>query len=754
MPVLTRNIVHDGTQFTLTLDTEQDLSAQVETQALETLNQHGKTVNRIGKRFMVNALVSRVQRDFDQLRSAPEEAAHAQLTGASSQTTPPLAPAPSSPATAATASAPRPVAQKPPSQAPLFPFTGKINTLDLRGGTTSRALLPTGNARPFFGGEWSPHLQPGTESLAHLQCRVAEDVLEGPLVQSGTIKPDIVPWRDGDGFTLLVDICHAAEAGGAHPFETGTEWVRLDIDISGRPLTIQYPSREQPHRDKWGQGSNNMPGLDCLVPTTFRTQVAIPFNQQALLDKYPTLSDADSISVVPRFGSLEAPTFHSNSPHTVQLPQGMFNQAGKLRRMEWDEVPTNGYGKLTNVISPFLDLSAPEDQRPNVVTAMETEAEFTLAGAPKDTEQTLMGLITTIDSMTQTGAEDAKAQAALREFLGPDLCDGCDWHIERKARKYDVLDATGGEVAAPKGYDISPPRAALQQRGLGRPGILVDSYVHVGPEGVIRQRDNFAKEGIVAVKGGYKREGPFMVRYNRQVECNKELPIRDNMLAREDELENLLYSDSVNFQDCLFHQPGSDPTPPATPPPLNPVFQVKSERYRYLFVRKQTGGHDNRPVMIELSFDISTGQALDPSGNTTGTTATTVGFEFGLDHLGASAARQVQAEGGVPAEHGSASHPEVEQDTLQGPVAHRTWHDREDLNHPSLFTRPAFTIFRDLVTAVTPRLCKDIPLHVAGEKALTMLASLDSPTAAQAPGHSATQIFQHSAPAPQEGGSR
>ena len=73
MPLLNRNILHDGTQFALALDTRQDLTTQVESQAMETLNKQGKTIKRVAKRFMINALVSRVQLDFDQLRSTQQD---------------------------------------------------------------------------------------------------------------------------------------------------------------------------------------------------------------------------------------------------------------------------------------------------------------------------------------------------------------------------------------------------------------------------------------------------------------------------------------------------------------------------------------------------------------------------------------------------------------------------------------------------------------------------------------------------------
>lgn len=552
-----------------------------------------------------------------------------------------------------------------------------------------------------------------------------------------------------------MDICHAAQADGAHPFRVGTEWVRLHLQVGGRPIRVRYPSRIKPHADQWSQGSGHKPGDDCLVPQGFRTQVAIPFSKAALLTKYPNLTDRDVVSVEPAFGSAEARTFHSNNPHTVTLPGEMFKKGGELKRMEWAEVPTNGYGSLAGVNSPFLTMNVAADLQPKVITSMETEAEFTLAGDPATAERALLEMLKTVDSMAQTGgAEDPAAKARLEDFLGASLLKGCQWHLERKAKKYDVTDANNEQLADPKGFDISPARPELAELGLGRPGILYDTYLHVGPGGVIRQRDNFAKEGIVSVKGGHKRQGPFMVRYNRQVECNKELPVQDGALSRGPELEALLYSDAVNFQDSLFHYPSSGSLPQAwTPdsgPSLSPQLRVKSERYRYLFVRKQQGGADNRPVMIELSFDLSTGQALDAQGNPKGSPVQTVGCEFGLDHLGASAGKEMneeRAEGTqAPKSNapGSSAGPQKGLKQPSGPVLHRTWHDRLDLDHPTLFTRPAFTLFAELVSTVTPKLCSTLPINVAGEKAATMMSRLQAGESdAESPGESAATIFKN-----------
>ena len=38
--------------------------------------------------------------------------------------------------------------------------------------------------------------------------------------------------------------------------------------------------------------------------------------------------------------------------------------------MEWGEVPTNGYGSLDGIHTPFLDMGLAVDLRPKVITSM------------------------------------------------------------------------------------------------------------------------------------------------------------------------------------------------------------------------------------------------------------------------------------------------------------------------------------------------------------------------------------------------
>ena len=445
----------------------------------------------------------------------------------------------------------------------------------------------------------------------------------------------------------------------------------------------------------------------------------INISEKDLREEFPLINGDFEFSVKPWYSRTGGRHFHWTEPVTRPLPLG--GGTGKQLRKVFDPVPINRGLPLDNfTLDGFTAFLEPHTE---IKTAMETEAEFTLG--PVDDQGLLVEMIERLEELRAKPALLAKVLQDEKQPL---------WSVKLVCSK-DVLDATGELTAdAVKSVDtahdwnrfgVAPERPTLREWGIGRPGLMLDTYLHVGEYGVIRQRGNFIEDGLMVTKGVHRRadNGLSMTRYCRQVACAKNPPVTPEGALQEGVAE-MIYCPGIDFGDALA----------GDQPELAPVFQVRSERYRYLFSWKGSSPE----VKIELSLDVSRGRRIGKNGRATGPEVVFCGFEFGLDHLGPTGAGDHPGGvGGAPGKsdslEGSSSGLRSSSPSSHGllsstPVAVKDRvHDILDLEHPSIMSGNTFAVFESLVRHLTPYLCGDVPIRVAGEKAKSMLAFLEDP---------------------------
>jgi hypothetical protein len=294
--------------------------------------------------------------------------------------------------------------------------------------------------------------------------------------------------------------------------------------------------------------------------------------------------------------------------------------------------------------------------------------------------------------------------------------------------KWDVTNKDGGVIVEKKDWDkygTPQDRPELQKLGFGKPGMMEDVYLHIGKEGVVRERRNHLGDGVITVKGTHRRkEGDeqCMTRYCRQLKC-KSPPVTTTNKLNEG-VQSMVFDDKIAFHDALG---GSKPD-------LQPCFVVNSERYRFGFKYSQPG---SPPVSVELSFDISTGQRLNTSGKREGNEIKFCGLEFGLDHLAGTTGGTSGVGSGPTKSSSPKSEPITTGETSSKPLTSQTSSkeppkpvsdrvlDKEDLNHKSIMDSngPTFPNFQSLVHNMTTYLTDGKPeqvLNLGGEKAKTM----------------------------------
>jgi hypothetical protein len=653
-------------------------------------------------------------------------------------------------------------------------------TIKTRDGSTSAELfefdrLPTS----VFSDGWSPEILPRKDhpgDWAHGVCKWV-DLPVSKKSTSGGALVYLVRWPDDAGFTVLVEVSHeedkflkqgVSEAFdllfrlGHQPLElldTGEQVLSsfVDVETAGAAQFAVSVTREFLQRRYAGIKNQH---LISLVPL-FTKSKAVPGKRSGVTKPlWQLVVDDENLRVYKEF--------HRTAPHQVMLPP-LFEDATEQKRMEWDEVPVNAKKRIRDATGAALLA------RPELTTAMETESEFVFALADDPVlaaDEALLAALRALDAMAveewneKTTPEMTPSQlqeSLLRAWLGEELYAGGSWKIERK-RKYEVLDAQGKLTAhAREEFEAHPELSGLPEEAfeqgkltvsaieaidsgslavpaivreglpskLGRQGVLVDTYLHIGADGVVRERRNF-RGAIAAVKGAHVRtgeRGEVLIRYNRQVPLVGRI-VGGGGVVDERAPALLFENRDVDFADALFVMDGHPEKAKHEATPLAPVLEVESERYRYGFTFTPEGG-SARPVIVELSFDVSTGHELK-GGERTGRRVISYGFEFGLDHLGAGGAEKTDAP------KTTTTTPEKQEPTsvstgklvLRAPEIKREVHDRLDLLREDLHTRPAYGVFVALARRVEQKLTEDIlgprelAAKVAGEKAWSMVKFL------------------------------
>lgn len=650
-------------------------------------------------------------------------------------------------------------------------------TIKTRDGSTSDELFAFDRLPPsVFSDGWSPEILPRQGEPGdweHGACKWV-DLPVSEKSTSGGALIYLVRWPDDAGFTVLVEVSHEEDK---FLKEGVSEAFDLLFRLGHQPLELLSTGEQ-------------VLSAFVDVETVGGAQFAVSVTREFLVNRYAGIKNQHLISLVPLFTKSKAAPgersgvdkplwalivddeklrvykeFHRTAPHQVMLPP-LFDDATELTRMEWDEVPVNAKRRIRDTTGAALLA------RPELTTAMETESEFVFAfadGVVPAADEALLAALHLIDAMaveewsveiTPAMTPTKTQESQLRAWLGEELFAGGTWKIERK-RKYEVLDAEGRLTAhAREDFEANPKLSGLPEGafesgkltetaieaiasgklavpaivraglppGLGRQGALVDTYLHVGADGVVRERRNF-RGTIAAVKGAHVRtgeRGEFLVRYNRQVPLAG--PIVGDDRSVDERASALLFDNrDVDFADALFVMDSHPEKAAHEAKPLAPVLEVESERYRYGFTFTPDG-KSARPVIVELSFDVSTGHELK-NGQRTGRRVVSYGFEFGLDHLGAGGAEKT--EGTTPSkQEKEKEEPKLPVPTgklvLRAPEIRREVHDRLDLLREDLHTRPAYKVFVALARRVEQRLTEDIlgphklAAKVAGEKARSM----------------------------------
>jgi hypothetical protein len=532
-------------------------------------------------------------------------------------------------------------------------------------------------------------------------------------VGSGGVDVACVPWegRESEGFTLLLDITHKGDQ-----FKAG-EWVNLGISIPTtqgfKPLPtslIKWPNVDCPHGVKEGMKTLLSPPFQ---PQHGRTQIAINIPYAEVQKKYPWFTSKFNLSVEPFFSRAGDLNFHTTTPvfAPIEEVQG--------ERREFNIVPINKSTVLGKNVSQIYDQFLVANKPTELTTSIETEAEFTLGNI--NDEKQLEGLVLKVLDLKDKPEE-------LQKVLGQ------GWELKGPSSSKDVRDAKGDLTQEAKKhpgfekYGIAPERPDLKNRSVGRPGIIQDVYLHVGPTGIVRERRNFLGDGVLSVKGTNRRtkDETVMGRYCRQLQCPKApVQVKDGVITLRDpgRLRDMLFSSHFDFGDALRGKGGG--LVKGTPD-LKPSYVVESERYRFSFVYKNLTPN----VTVELSFDISRGWNLSREGKKQGEPKVFCGFEFGLDHLGGvgGGATTSQTDSIV---NQVQTGPETSEDPK--PVSDRVL-DYKDLNHESVLDKagkknPTFQPFSHLVKNMTAYLCEDVPIRTGGHKAVSMTSTNPLPDA-------------------------
>jgi hypothetical protein len=186
-------------------------------------------------------------------------------------------------------------------------------------------------------------------------------------------------------------------------------------------------------------------------------------------------------------GSYRNINFHSTPG--VFKPLSGVSQGG---RREFDVVPINKSlpldGTTLTTHQTFLD------PKTVLTTSMETEAEFTLKNLSD--ERQLEHMIGLVSKMKDD-------PVLLEKTLGK------GWSIEGPLDKWDVTNKDGGVIVEKTDWDkygTPQDRPELKRLGFGTPGMMEDVYLHIGKEGVVRERRNHLGDGVITVKGTHRRK--------------------------------------------------------------------------------------------------------------------------------------------------------------------------------------------------------------------------------------------------------